>query len=335
MTTTPAESAVEDIRDASLDLLPPGRAYNRDADGELGKLIEALSVEPARIFEDGELLHSESVPSDSTLGFLLAEWERVFGLPDECGSLGATEAARQAALLGLLRGRAGHAQSVYESVAAGMGYDEIEFRTFAPFTVGTSGAGDALTGDDWSNVVQVCVLTGDQLADDQLVCALDDLRRAHGYLDIRLEGPMGAERTYQTLYSARELGGGGALDISDDTLTDITAGFPVKFGGDISLQFRIDDGSGDGDGPGAAMTSTPQGTWKLYASSNNGTTYSPVDTADTALLAAATLADDAVIDVMIPISHFPGTLGKLLYVPHGVSPGGGGDEVCTVDVATW
>lgn len=141
-------------------------------------------------------------------------------------------------------------------------------------------------------------------------------------------------RTKLVYYEAHsKLGGAGANDISALDLKDVPT-FPIENGGTLSIQVRVDDGSGTANGPGGAPTSLPQGTWKLYAA-NFDAAFSPVDAADSLLTDLAPAGDNAVIDLMISITDVPGTQIKLKYVPDGGSPGGGGDEFVYVTLSAW
>jgi len=136
-------------------LLPQGPAWPRDADAELTRLLAAWADEMARIDARAADLVEEADPR--TTAELLADWERVAGLPDACveALAGAqTTAQRRAALVGKLTTIGGQSAAYYIALAASLGY-AITVTEFRPFRAGQSCAGDALTNDEWIFAWQV------------------------------------------------------------------------------------------------------------------------------------------------------------------------------------
>lgn len=77
--------------------LPTGWAWRRRPDSVLARLLAPLTAELAGLEASMERLLAEADPRSTDL--LLAEWERAFGLPDECSGEMTLLAARRAALL--------------------------------------------------------------------------------------------------------------------------------------------------------------------------------------------------------------------------------------------
>lgn len=135
-------------------LLPQGFAWPRQADAALTKLLLAWADEMARI--DGRAADLVEEADPRTTAELLADWERVAGLPDPCvAALGIsqTTAQRRAALVAKLTTIGGQSAAYYIALAASLGYT-ITVTEFNPFQAG-SDAGDALTNDGWRFVWQV------------------------------------------------------------------------------------------------------------------------------------------------------------------------------------
>ena len=62
----------------------------------VGILFSIVAEELSKISEEITRLFKESVPGLSTDSYLLSDWERIAGLPDNCSPLADTEAQRQA-----------------------------------------------------------------------------------------------------------------------------------------------------------------------------------------------------------------------------------------------
>ena len=136
-------------------LLPQGPAWPREADAALTQLLAAWADELARVDGRAADLVEESDPR--TTAELLADWERVAGLPDACvAALAGTQTTtqRRAALVGKLTTIGGQSAAYYIALAASLGYT-ITVTEFAPFQAGHSAAGDPLSNDEWMFAWQV------------------------------------------------------------------------------------------------------------------------------------------------------------------------------------
>lgn len=128
-------------------LLPPGRAFPRERGTTLDSLLDAMAQELARIDARAERLTTEAIPS--TTSELLADWERVAGLPDNCsGLLAETQQGRRNDLVSKLVAQGGQSKAYFIELAAALGF-EITIEEFRPFQAGFSHAGDTLTNGDW------------------------------------------------------------------------------------------------------------------------------------------------------------------------------------------
>jgi uncharacterized protein YmfQ (DUF2313 family) len=150
-------------------LLPPGVALSVGADGVLTDLLRALADELARVDGRGEVLIAEADPR--TTSELLADWERVAGLPDPCTGPLATLQERRAALVVKLTATGGASPAYFVAVAAAIGYaititerpeGPNTWRVNAPaVTVTTFKAGQNAAGDPlawWGDELLECVI---------------------------------------------------------------------------------------------------------------------------------------------------------------------------------
>lgn len=133
-------------------LLPPGRAWPRDPDSVLSKLLHALAGVFARTHRRALDLIEEADPR--TTNELLTDWERVAGLPDKCAPAGATTQERRDALVARLTARGGQSRQFFIDLAAQLGY-VITITEFTPFRAGQSSASDSLTNGYWPYAWQV------------------------------------------------------------------------------------------------------------------------------------------------------------------------------------
>ncbi|MCP3475157.1 DUF2313 domain-containing protein [Bradyrhizobium sp. CCGUVB1N3] len=134
--------AGSDYRDAFLELLPNGQAWPKHSiDSVLWQACDGLCDYWG--FVDGraaDLLETESDPR-LTLE-LLPDWERNWGLPDECLKDPPTSLAdRRAALLAKMTLLGAQSRQFMIEVAKAYGYD-ITITEYAPYMTGVSRVGD-------------------------------------------------------------------------------------------------------------------------------------------------------------------------------------------------
>ena len=149
----PNSETVSAYREQLAALLPRGSAWAKQRGSMLVSVLESLAVEAARIDERGDDLLVEMTP-DTTLE-MLADWERVAGLPDTCGAEDVqTIETRSAALLTRLKSLGGQSPQYFIDLAEIFGF-RITISEFMPFRAGVSYAGDPLTNGDWVFAWQV------------------------------------------------------------------------------------------------------------------------------------------------------------------------------------
>lgn len=116
-------------------LLPPGPAWTRDEDAALTRLLSGLSPEFARL--DARALNVLEEADPRATSELLADWERVAGLPDTCtliaGSVQNT-AQRLAAIVARLTTLGGQTPAYFIALAATLGYT-VTISEFEPHDV--------------------------------------------------------------------------------------------------------------------------------------------------------------------------------------------------------
>ena len=127
-------------------LLPQGPAWSREADAVLTKLLTAFAEEFARVDTRIDALLDEADPR--TTNELLADLERVAGLPDLCTGIPETIALRRELLVAKLTNVGGQSKAFYIALAAKLGY-AITITEFKRFRV-TSRVNDPLNDADWA-----------------------------------------------------------------------------------------------------------------------------------------------------------------------------------------
>lgn len=142
-----------DYAQALAGLLPTGPAWPREPESTLQKFLLALAAELARIDGRATVLVYEADPR--TASEMLADWERVAGLPDPCVEAAQTVVARRQALLGRLTSSGGQSRAFFILLAAALGYTVTitEFKTLAA----AISAGIPYVGDSWANTWRVNV----------------------------------------------------------------------------------------------------------------------------------------------------------------------------------
>jgi uncharacterized protein YmfQ (DUF2313 family) len=136
----------DDYGTALLGLLPQGLAWPTSLAGNLSKIVSPKIIKGiAQIFGyvDGraaDLLEVETDPRQTTE--LLPEWERAFGLPDNCIPLPPSdETTRRLNLVSKMTMLGDQSRAFF--VARGVDVGEmVEIREFAPYLCGVSRVGD-------------------------------------------------------------------------------------------------------------------------------------------------------------------------------------------------
>lgn len=171
-------------------LLPQGAAWPREAGAMLTKLLNAFADEFARI--DGRALNLIEEADPRTTSEMLADWERVAGLPDSCVTTSQTTAQRRAALVARLTTIGGQSPAYFIALAASLGF-VITIDEFHLHTVNDD-VNHPLYGQPWNFAWQVNApldtvgyLTVDDTVDDPLAwwgndaleCMINRLKPAH------------------------------------------------------------------------------------------------------------------------------------------------------------
>jgi len=139
---------------------------------------------------------AEGISPAGADGLFLADWERVYGLPDTCaGGYAQTQAERIAAVLSKMRQRGGLSRSYFVSLAKALGY-EITIEEYDVFTC-ESGCDQPIYDEPWRFVwtvrgpaVTVREFTCQSACDDPLSswgnelleCVINRLKPAHTYV---------------------------------------------------------------------------------------------------------------------------------------------------------
>lgn len=135
-------------------LLPKGPAWPREPAALLTRLLDAFADEFARIDARADQLIDEADPR--TTYELLADWERVAGLPGTCALLAGinlTIEQRRSALVTKLTGRGGQSRAYFIALAARLGFT-VTISEYRPYRV-TSCVNDPICGEDWIFVWQI------------------------------------------------------------------------------------------------------------------------------------------------------------------------------------
>ena len=136
----------DDFARALFNLMPPGRAWNRDPDSVQSQAIATYAPTFRRNSDSAVALLTDGFPT-STVN-LLPEWESTLGLPDPCAGTAPTLQARRAQVQARFANSGGQSIKDFETYAAGLGY-AITIRQYTPFRVGANACGQPLGGLDW------------------------------------------------------------------------------------------------------------------------------------------------------------------------------------------
>lgn len=118
---------------------PPGMGLPTDTDSQWMRLLEALALEPARIDGRAADLEREADPRETFE--LLEDWERAYGLPDECTRAATSLQERRNALLAKLTDTGRQDIAWYYALAEMLDY-QVSIEENRPFTCGHSECGE-------------------------------------------------------------------------------------------------------------------------------------------------------------------------------------------------
>jgi uncharacterized protein YmfQ (DUF2313 family) len=132
---------------------PQGRAWPTDEeDSTLNQLYDALAQEFARVDGRVDELFQEMNPKETLE--LLADWERVMGLPDNCGTPPETVQARRNAIITKLNAIGSGKPQYFIDLAAAFGFP-ITITEFRAFRAGIGEAGTPIYSEEWAYYWQV------------------------------------------------------------------------------------------------------------------------------------------------------------------------------------
>lgn len=128
-------------------LLPRGKAWTRDPDANLTKVLRVIAGAFARVDEQARLVLAEADPRSMNVS--LEEWEENLGLPDNCSIADATVRTRIDAVIEKFTREGGLSIAYYVGLAEALGYT-VDIEEFCPFEFGLShcGGDDVLADDD-------------------------------------------------------------------------------------------------------------------------------------------------------------------------------------------
>lgn len=176
-------------------LLPRGKALSQDSDTNLHQLLLGICGEFARVDQRAAVLIEEADPR--TTSELLADWERVAGLPDECTELAQTVSDRRNIMVNKLTAQGRGDAAYFIGVAANLGYT-ITVDDGMAYEAGHQFNGVEITPSEWVFVWRVNSATtsiqtfkvgqnkvGDPLrwwGNELLECAIKRLKPAHTHV---------------------------------------------------------------------------------------------------------------------------------------------------------
>lgn len=124
-------------------LLPPGRAFTRNPDSTLTKVLSAIAAMflAAQLWLEDLLYQAD--PRNATT--MLPRWEAFLGLPDKCTPAGQSLAARQRAAYQRLLESGGQSRAYFIDLAELLGEPGVTITEFRAFTCNST-CNDSLSG---------------------------------------------------------------------------------------------------------------------------------------------------------------------------------------------
>lgn len=130
-------------RNLLLKLFPKGRAWRIEIDTITAKLLSAVAVELKRVDTAVSKIYLEADPR--TAEDTLSDWEKEYGLPDECSVLAGSIEQRRANLISKITATGGQSEAYFKSIT-GTTFDfpiTYQSATTLPMTIGGSVRGMA------------------------------------------------------------------------------------------------------------------------------------------------------------------------------------------------
>jgi len=131
----------DDYAEAFLTLLPQGQAWPKNPGSTLERACNGLA-QYWGFFDSRacDLLDRESDPRLTTE--LLPDWERNWGLPDDCFPSATSIAERQKLLVLIMTMIGGQSRQFFIDLLDWVGYPDVVIREYAPYMSGVSRVGD-------------------------------------------------------------------------------------------------------------------------------------------------------------------------------------------------
>lgn len=140
--------SAEDYKQMLLQLLPQGRAWDKDEGSNINSLIEGLAQEFARLDDYAFDFLDEVNPATTTQ--LLENWEAATGSGELCNQgLNASFEERRAAVIAQLVATGGASIGYFQQIALALGYPISVTDKLLPFLAGQGRAGDRCQDDSW------------------------------------------------------------------------------------------------------------------------------------------------------------------------------------------
>ncbi len=136
----------DDYQQQLLQLLPEGPIWPRDPDTAIAQVLTALAESLVRVDKRAKDVLEERDPR--TTRELLADWERNFGLPDECLDVAATADERRLRLHQKVAWQGGQSKAFFIGFLAALGYPGCTITEYRPFRA-TSKCNASLNQGGW------------------------------------------------------------------------------------------------------------------------------------------------------------------------------------------
>ncbi len=185
-----ARYSAADYASAARALMPRGRAWSTDPDGQQSRVLAALGRALERIDAAASGLLAGTMPG--AMSEMLPEWEASLGLPDPCVGDAPTIAQRLDQVRGRFTGAGGQSRQHYLDFAAALGF-RIAITVYKPGQASLPDIGLASDSIGWMFVwaVTLIEITGD-LPLGALMCELAAIKPAETTL-LLLNPPLMAE----------------------------------------------------------------------------------------------------------------------------------------------
>jgi uncharacterized protein YmfQ (DUF2313 family) len=178
-----------------LKLLLPPLAYDKSGIALSAEILaEGVRLDAFESFAEALLVETDP----RTTEILLADWERVYGLPGACSGAGTTIEERRAYLMAKVAETGGLTKSYFLNLAAALGYVDTTITTFRPIGCESSCEGPVVDepwrfvwfvnlpheGDNYSQfrADSICTTAVDFYLTGLLECVFMRLKPADGYV---------------------------------------------------------------------------------------------------------------------------------------------------------